>query len=88
MLQIKLQVITAPGDLDGLPLGTRIATNNNKILFRDEAWGRKHWIEEGTLSPFFEPLVQWLPVIVLPPPVDLLSEAARATVCELRVEDD
>jgi hypothetical protein len=65
-----LDVAYTIGDLAGLPVGTRIATNHNKILFRDEAWGKQHWIEEGTLSPFFDALVHWLPAFILPPVVD------------------
>lgn len=87
MLHIKLQVVTAIADLNGLPLGTRIATNHNKILFLDEAWGRQHWIEEGTLSPLFEPLVHWLPAFILPPPVDYLREIARRVTEEMLGDD-
>jgi hypothetical protein len=54
----------------GLPVGTRIATNHNKVLILDFAFGREYWIEEGTLSPFYDPLVSWLPAIILPPVVE------------------
>lgn len=57
------------GEMAGLPVGTRIATNHNKILILDFAFGREYWIEEGTLSPFYDPLVSWLPAIILPPVV-------------------
>lgn len=68
--QITVTVARTIGELSGLPVGTRIATNHNKILERDEAWGREYWIEGGTLSPYFEPLVHWLPAYILPPVVD------------------
>jgi hypothetical protein len=93
MLQIKLQVITTLGDMAGLPPGTRIATNHNKLLVLDEFAGdRYYWFEQGELTPY-APLLEWLPVIVLPQTVDFLGQvardakAARPTVCELRVED-
>lgn len=90
MLQIKLQVMTTIGDLAGLPKGTRIATNHNKLLILDDFAGGHYWFEDGELTPY-SPIVDWLPVIVLPPPVDLQGEAARLArenVCELRVEDE
>jgi hypothetical protein len=93
MLQTKLQVITSLGDMAGLPPGTRIATNHNKLLVLDvflHSSRELAWFEEGELTPY-TPIVDWLPVIVLPPTVDFLEriarEAARPTVCELRVED-
>jgi hypothetical protein len=67
---ISLQMADTADDLADLPLGTRIATNTNKVLFLDEAVGRQHWIEEGTLEPFFQPRAAWLPAIILPPVVD------------------
>jgi hypothetical protein len=65
-----IQVAWTIGELSGLPVGTRIATNHNKILELDEVVGGRSWIEGGTLSPFYEPLVHWLPAYVLPPVVD------------------
>lgn len=70
MTRVLVEMALSLGDLAGLPKGTRIATNHNKIMERDEAWGREFWIEPGTLSPYFEPLVHWLPAIILPPVVD------------------
>lgn len=67
--RITVTVARTIGDLAGLPVGTRIATNDNRILERDEAWGKEYWIEPGTLGPFFEPLVHWLPCVILPPAV-------------------
>lgn len=67
METVSIDVARTIGDLAGLPLGTRIATNTNKILERERAWGRQYWIEGGTLSPYFEPLVHWLPAYILPP---------------------
>lgn len=66
----EVQVAWTIGELGGLPLGTRIATNHNKILELDEAWGRRYWIQTGELGPYFEPLVDWLPCYILPPVVD------------------
>ena len=66
----KIDVARTIGELAGLPTGTRIATNHNKILELDEGWGRQYWIEPLTLSPFYEPLVEWLPAYILPPVVD------------------
>jgi hypothetical protein len=66
----KIDVARTIGDLAGMPVGTRIATNHNKIMEREDAWGRQYWIEPGTLSPYFEPLVHWLPAFILPPVQD------------------
>jgi hypothetical protein len=66
----QIDVAYTIGELSGLPVGTRIATNHNKVLERDDAWGRQYWIEPMTLSPFYEPLVEWLPAFILPPVVD------------------
>jgi hypothetical protein len=65
--EVSLQLAETVDELAGLPLGTRIATNTNKVLILDEAWGRSHWIEEGSLEPFFQPRAVWLPAIILPP---------------------
>jgi hypothetical protein len=70
MMSQQIDVARTVGDLSGLPVGTRIATNHNKIMEREEAWGREYWIEPMTLSPYFEPLVHWLPAFILPPVVD------------------
>ena len=86
----ELRVIRTIGDLSGLPLGTRIATNHNKLLVLDTFAGSPWWFEEAGLQPY-TPLVDWLPVIVLPPVVDRTDPPpppATGTVCELRVEDD
>lgn len=62
-----VQVATLIDDLAGLPLGTRIATNTNMLLIHEETEaGRRYWIEEGQGVPY-QPLVRWLPAIVLPP---------------------
>lgn len=69
MMKQSIDVARTIGELAGLPLGTRIATNHNKIMERENAFDRDYWIEPNTLSPFFEPLVSWLPAYVLPPAV-------------------
>lgn len=78
-----LRVAETIGDLAGMPVGTRIATSHNKILERDEAWGREYWIEPGTLSPYFEPLVHWLPCVVLP----RLEDRPKVSVKDYRLAD-
>jgi hypothetical protein len=57
------------GDLAGLPIGTRIATNHNKLLICDEFAGGRFWYEEGELTNY-SPMVHWLPAYILPAAVD------------------
>ena len=72
-------------DLDGLPVGTRIATNHNKIFELDQIEtvtkrsdaGQRYWIETGTLQPFYQPLTHWLPAYILPAVVDHKADDAR-----------
>jgi hypothetical protein len=66
MKNVRIQVATHVEDLAGLPVGTRIATNFNKILELDEAWSRQYWIERGTLEPLYQPQPGWLPAYILP----------------------
>jgi hypothetical protein len=86
----EVKVIRTLGELAGLPLGTRIATNHNKLLILDTFAGAEWWFEEAGLQPY-SALVEWLPVIVLPPVADRADPPpplATGTVCELRMEDD
>ena len=74
----RIQVATHVEDLDPrrLPLGTRIATNHNKIFELDMIEtitkrtdaGVRYWIEPMSLQPFPEPMKHWLPAFILPPP--------------------
>jgi hypothetical protein len=52
------------GELAGLPVGTRIATNDDKLLILGEMAGPQWMDRTGQL---YSPLVSWLPVLVLPP---------------------
>lgn len=53
--------------ISGLPLGTRLATNTNKIMVLEEREdGVRYWIEPGTLEPFVRARFEWLPAYVLP----------------------
>lgn len=69
-----VMVAHEPADLEGLPTGSRILTNHNKIFELDviegdhEDAGTLCWIEPGTLQPFpAEGLAHWLPAYALPP---------------------
>lgn len=82
MKNVRIQTATHVEDLDvdALPVGTRIATNTNKILELDEIasegradTGSRYWIEPGTLTPYSRPLAGWLPAFILPTP-ELSSE--------------
>ncbi len=84
---VELRVARTIGELSGLPLGTRIATNHNKLLVLDVFAGAPFWFEEGELTPYL-PLVRWLPAYVLPTAVDHLRDVARKVVCEVLVEED
>jgi hypothetical protein len=63
---IQLRKITTLGDFAGLPVGTRIATNHNKLLILEEFPGGPYWFEDGGQTPC-QPLIHWLPVYILPP---------------------
>jgi transcriptional regulator with XRE-family HTH domain len=63
---VELRVLRTIGELAGLPEGTRIATNRNKLLVLEQAVGGHYWFEEGELTPY-SAIIDWLPVIVLPP---------------------
>jgi hypothetical protein len=67
MKNARIQVATSIGDLAGLPVGTRIATNHNKLLVLDKYIEQPYWFEEGELTPY-RPLVHWLPAFILPAP--------------------
>src|ERR671926_946503 len=84
MRTVELQIIYTLGEMGGLPVGTRIATNHNKLLVLEE-WIKGHrtyWMEEGELTPY-SPLVHWLPVIVLPPVVDHAMDDAKRNVHDI-----
>jgi hypothetical protein len=85
-----LIVATTIGDLSGLPQGTRIATNHNKLLLLGEFAGQPHWYEEGELVNY-QPLVHWLPAYILPPVVDHKADdelhAAESTVKKILGHD-
>jgi len=57
-------VATSIGDLAGLPEGSRIATNHNKLLICGKFAGGLHWYEQGELINY-QPLVHWLPAVIL-----------------------
>lgn len=75
----RIQVATHVKDLDtkDWPIGTRIATNHNKVFELDmidkEAKrpdaGVRYWIEPMTLQPFPQAMAHWLPAYILPAPV-------------------
>lgn len=74
----RIQVATHVEDLDKdkLPVGTRIATNHNKILELDvitgdrKDAGTRYWIEPMTLQPMPDAMKHWLPAFILPDPVE------------------
>ena len=76
MKNVRIQVATHVEDLEGLPVGTRIATNHNKILELDMIEtvtkradaGGTYWIEPMTLMPFPVAQAHWLPAYILPAP--------------------
>lgn len=55
------------GDMAGLPIGTRIATNDDKLLILAAEMGGPQWTDRT--GQLYSPLVSWLPVVVLPPRV-------------------
>lgn len=61
-----LVVLRTVEEVNALPLGKRIATNTNRLLVKDKAYGREYWMEEGELTTY-SPHTAWLPVYVLPP---------------------
>ena len=73
MTKVPVKVLRTIGDFGGLPIGTRIATNHNKLLMLESAMGSIYWYEQGELQPYI-PLVHWLPAYVLPPAVDHKSD--------------
>lgn len=75
MITTQLRVARTISELAGLPIGTRIVTSTSKILELDmietvtkrKDAGERYWIEPGTLQPYSQPLVHWLPALILPP---------------------
>jgi thiazole synthase len=57
-----------------MPLGSAIGSGQG-ILTLDEIKIGRYWIEDNTLQPFYQPLVHWLPCIILPPVVDHKADA-------------
>lgn len=76
MRTITLDVASTPGDLAGLPVGSRIYTSTGKIMDLDviepgrKDSGSTYWIEDGTLSPYPTPPARWFPAVILPAAVD------------------
>lgn len=62
---VMCQRVWTIGEMAGLPTGTRIATNDGKLLFLAEMFGGHQWVDRT--GQLYSPLVSWLPVIVLPP---------------------
>lgn len=60
-----VEVVWTIGELAGVPLGTRIATNDNKLLVLDQYCGSRYWFAEGGLTPY-SAMVHWLPAFILP----------------------
>lgn len=60
------RLIWTIGDMAGLPVGTRIATNDDKLLICSPMLGGQ-WVDRT--GQLYSPLVSWLPVLVLPPAV-------------------
>lgn len=60
-----LMVAESLEDLRDLTPGTRIATNDNKLLLSEMFAGRIQWFEEGQLENW-APTSEWLPAVILP----------------------
>lgn len=52
-------------DLRQVTVGTRIATNENKLLLSEKFQGRIQWFEEGQLENW-QPTDAWFPAFILP----------------------
>lgn len=65
MREVPMRMLSTIGDFAGLPDGTRIATNHNKLLILEDFNGLQWWHEEGELQNY-TPLVHWLPAYILP----------------------
>ena len=61
---IAFKYVWTIGEMAGIPLGTRIATNDGKLLFLADVLGDRHWVDHT--GQLYSPLVSWLPVVVLP----------------------
>jgi hypothetical protein len=51
-------------DLRGVTPGTRIVTNDNKLLLSEMFGGRIQWYEDGQLENW-QPTSEWLPAIII-----------------------
>jgi len=71
--EVPMKALWTLGDFAGLPDGTRIATNHNKLLILEDFNGLQWWHEEGELQNY-APMVHWLPAYLLPPVVDHKSD--------------
>lgn len=58
------RLIWTIGDMAGLPAGTRMATNDDKLLTYKDGY----WMDRT--GQLYSPLVYWLPVVILPPRVE------------------
>lgn len=65
MITRVLMVATTIEDLRGITVGTRIATNDNKLLLSEEFAGKTQWFEQGQLENW-TPTSDWLPAVILP----------------------
>lgn len=70
-----IQIAEESADLMELPVGTKILTNQHRVLQLDlietptnrEDAGTRYWIEPGTLQPFPpDGLDHWYPALILP----------------------
>lgn len=60
-----LMVAESLEDLTRVTVGTRIATNDNKLLLSEMGNGYLQWYEEGELTNY-RPQESWLPAFILP----------------------
>jgi hypothetical protein len=77
MRTVEVEVARTIGELAGLPDGTRIATNHNRLLVLEDFNGLQWWHEEGELQNY-TPLVHWLPAFILPPAVEQKADIEPA----------
>lgn len=69
MFKVQVRVARTRGDLSKCAVGSRIVTNTNRLMERDQLdgpGGRRYWIEPGTLEPFYQAPEEWLPAYILP----------------------
>jgi hypothetical protein len=68
MFKVQVRVARTIADLGKIIAGSRIVTNDNKLMERDQNGPgmRRYWIEAGTLDRIDKPREEWLPAYVLP----------------------